>query len=68
MRKIGTIASFSISAGFGVIKEDDGGELRFEGSEVKWRRSTSPVKGQRLSYLTEANRLGAPCARDLQAP
>ncbi len=67
MRKTGTIMSFSVSAGFGLIKEDDGAELRFEGSEVKWRRSTSPIKGQRLSYVTGANRTGGPCATDLQA-
>jgi len=67
MRKIGTIVSFSDSTGFGFIKEDKGGELRFESSQVKWRRSTSPVKGQRLSYETGANTLGGPCAIDLQA-
>lgn len=67
MRKTGTVVSFSVSAGFGLIKEDDGGELRFESSEVKWRRSTSPAEGQRLSYVTGANTLGGPCATDLQA-
>jgi cold shock CspA family protein len=67
MRKTGTVLSFSVSAGFGMIKEDEGGELRFEGSEVKWRRSTSPAKGQRLSYLPASNKNGGPCATDLQA-
>lgn len=67
MRKTGTVVSFSVSVGFGLIKEDDGGELRFESSEVKWRRSTSPAEGQRLSYLSGANRLGRPRATDLQA-
>lgn len=67
MRKSGTVKSFSVSAGFGLIKEDEGGELRFESSQVKWRRSTSPTKGQRLTYLLGADRLGGPCATDLQA-
>lgn len=67
MRKTGTVVSFSVGAGFGLIKEDEGGELRFESSEVKWRRSTSPAEGQRISYLPAANRLGGPCATDLHA-
>jgi cold shock CspA family protein len=67
VRKTGTVISFSVKAGFGLIKEDDGGELRFESSQVKWRRSIDPAKGQRLSYLPGADRLGGPCATDLQA-
>ena len=66
MRKAGTVVSFSSDKGFGIIRPDEGEQLRFESSAVKWRRTSSPTKGQRLSYLIGVSRDGAPCATDLQ--
>jgi len=66
-RVIGTVSAFSDSKGFGVIKSDDGEKMNFKSSEVKWHRTSSPAKGQRMSYTTALDKLGAPCATDLQA-
>ena len=67
VRVNGTVSAFSDSKGFGVIKNDDGDRLQFKSSEVKWHRTSSPAKGQRMSYTTALDKLGAPCATDLQA-
>jgi cold shock CspA family protein len=67
VRKAGTVVSFSNDKGFGIIKPDEGEQLRFESSAVKWRRTSSPIKGQRLSYLMGVSQDGAPRATDLQA-
>jgi cold shock CspA family protein len=67
MRKKGTVISFSNSAGFGMLHDEAKEELRFESSQVKWRRDTSPTKGQSVTYETGANAAGEPRAVNLQA-
>ena len=66
-RVIGTVSAFSDSKGFGVIKSDDGEKMNFKSSEVKWHRTSSPAKGQRMSYTPGVDQSGADCATDLQA-
>ena len=67
VRVNGTVSAFSDSKGFGVIKNDDGDRLQFKSSEVKWHRTSSPAKGQRMSYTPGVDQSGADCATDLQA-
>ncbi len=67
VRVNGTVSTFSDSKGFGVIKNDDGDRLQFKSSEVKWHRTSSPAKGQRMSYTPGVDQSGADCATDLQA-
>jgi cold shock CspA family protein len=51
MRHFGTVESFDETKGHGSIQPDSGHEqIGFERSAVRWRRSSDPTRGQRLSY------------------
>ena len=63
----GTVSAYSDSKGCGVIKSDDGEKVNFKSSEVKWHRTSSPAKGQRMSFTPGTDKLGEACATNLQA-
>ena len=67
LRVNGTVSAYSDSKGCGTIKSDDGEKVNFKSSEVKWHRTSSPAKGQRMSYTPGFDQLGAACATNLQA-
>ena len=68
MKNFGTVNSFDVDQGRGLIKPEAGGDnLPFEKSAFKWDIKANPPKtGQRLSYEVGTDSERKPCALNLQ--
>lgn len=67
MKYFGTVKSFDIDAGFGMIKpETASDDLRFERNAISWGGDTPPTVGQRLSYDVGTHSDRQPRAVNLQ--
>ena len=68
MKFFGTVNSFDVDKGLGLIKPEAGGaDLGFERSAISWdSKETPPTAGQRLSYDVGSNSDRKPCAVNLE--
>jgi CspA family cold shock protein len=68
MKFFGTVNSFDIDQGKGLIKPETGGDnLAFERGAFSWDiKTTPPTVGQRLSYDVGTSSDSKPCALNLQ--
>ena len=68
MKYFGTVNTFDIEKGVGLIKPEAGGEnLVFEKSAFSWDiKANPPTTGQRLSYDVGTNSDKKPCALNLE--
>jgi cold shock CspA family protein len=68
MKYFGTVNTFDIEKGVGLIKPEAGGEnLVFERSAFSWDiKANPPTTGQRLSYDVGTNSDKKPCALNLE--